>query len=244
MRIEFNRTGAERKTLVKAISEITGAEATYLGVPSCSYQVDCFTIDRNGAVEFGNRADSEEIEKLLEALAERGIAAGEAEIAQNWLDERNRELTEETQNEPQTANEGLTIAIPLDKVNAGNLTCLLEAKGELIKKALGVEDIRISIDEEKISFPWFGNDLDADTISAYTKFIAAICEMSVNQKRITAKPKENENEKYAFRCFLLRLGFIGDEFKADRKILLKNLDGSSAFKSGAKKEDADNGISE
>lgn len=244
MRIEFNRTGAERKALVKAISEITGAEAAYLGVPSCSYQVDYFTIDRNGAVEFDDRADSEEIEKLLEALAERGIVAGEAEIARSWLDERNRELTKETPNEPQTANEGLTIAIPLDKVNAGNLTCILEAKGELIKKALGVEDIRISIDEEKISFPWFGNNLDADTISAYTKFIAAICEMSVNQKRITAKPKENENEKYAFRCFLLRLGFIGNEFKADRKILLKNLGGSSAFKSGAKKEDADNEISE
>ncbi len=38
------------------------------------------------------------------------------------------------------------------------------------------------------------------------------------------------DEKYAFRCFLLRLGFIGDEFKKSRKILLANLDGSSAFK--------------
>ena len=39
-----------------------------------------------------------------------------------------------------------------------------------------------------------------------------------------------DNEKYAFRCFLLRLGFIGNEFKQSRKILLSNLDGSSAFK--------------
>ena len=39
-----------------------------------------------------------------------------------------------------------------------------------------------------------------------------------------------DNEKYAFRCFLLRLGFIGEEFKQSRKILLSNLDGSSAFK--------------
>jgi hypothetical protein len=59
--------------------------------------------------------------------------------------------------------------------------------------------------------------------------------MSMKQKRVTAKPKENENEKYSFRCFLLRLGFIGDAFKADRKILLANLNGSSAFKS--KKEE-------
>ena len=69
----------------------------------------------------------------------------------------------------------------------------------------------------------------------YTKFITAICEMTMKQKRITAKPKENENEKYAFRCFLLRLGFIGDEYKADRKLLLSKLNGSSAFKSGTKK---------
>lgn len=61
--------------------------------------------------------------------------------------------------------------------------------------------------------------------------------MSKEQKRITATEKTVDNEKYAFRCFLLRLGFIGDEYKADRKILLKNLKGSSAFKSGAKKED-------
>ena len=65
---------------------------------------------------------------------------------------------------------------------------------------------------------------------AYTQFIAAICKMSTEQKRITARVREVDNEKYAFRCFLLRLGFIGEEFKQSRKILLSNLDGSSAFK--------------
>ena len=57
--------------------------------------------------------------------------------------------------------------------------------------------------------------------------------MAKNQKRVTAKDKDVDNDKYAFRCFLLRLGFIGAEYKADRKILLKNLTGSSAFKGGA-----------
>ena len=67
-------------------------------------------------------------------------------------------------------------------------------------------------------------------------FISALCEMAKTQKRITAKGKSVDNEKYAFRCFLLRLGFIGDEYKAERKILLRNLTGSSAFKSGTKEE--------
>ena len=63
--------------------------------------------------------------------------------------------------------------------------------------------------------------------------------MAKTQKRITAKEKEVDNEKYAFRCFLLRLGFIGDEHKVTRKILLRNLSGSSAFKAGSAKEVAE-----
>ena len=69
-------------------------------------------------------------------------------------------------------------------------------------------------------------------MTAYTKFIAALGKMCREKKRITAKEKSVENEKYAFRCFLLSLGFIGDEYKADRKILLSRLDGNSAWKGG------------
>ena len=62
------------------------------------------------------------------------------------------------------------------------------------------------------------------------KFITALCNMAKTQTRISPKEKEAENEKYAFRCFLLRLGFIGDEYKTDRKVLLQHLEGSSAHK--------------
>ena len=87
-----------------------------------------------------------------------------------------------------------------------------------------------------MAFPWFTELPDTDAVQAYTHFLSALCEMSKNAKRVTVTEKAVENEKYAFRCFLLRLGFIGAEYKTDRKILLKNLTGSSAFKSGAKKE--------
>ena len=63
--------------------------------------------------------------------------------------------------------------------------------------------------------------------------------MALNQKRITAKEKPVDNDKYAFRCFLLRLGFIGEDYKTERKILLRNLSGSSAFKNGAKKTEVE-----
>ncbi len=234
MRIEFNKTGAERKALVTAMGEILGVKPKYAGMPTMNYEVDYFTITKDGAVEFDDRADSEEIEQLLESLADKGFVAAPAEMAEVWLKERAKETAEETESEPQGETVGLTVAIPLEKVKVGNLTNILEAKADLIKKALGVSDIRITVDSDKVSFPWFAEMPDADEVKAYSQFIAAICEMSVNQKRITAKAKDNENEKYAFRCFLLRLGFIGDEFKTARKILLKNLTGSSAFKNATK----------
>lgn len=243
MRIEFHRTGAERKVLVKAIGEVLGIKPKYKGMPSAAYEIDYFTVTKDGILEFDDRADSEEIENLMERLAERGIVAAPAEMAQAWLDTSAEEVSEETETEPQSETVGLTVAMPLDKVLVGNLTNLLEAKGSLIKKALGISELPIEITEEQISFPWFSDGLDADTVKAYTDFIAALCRMSREQKRISNTEKAVENEKYAFRCLLLRLGFVGAEYKADRKILLKNLTGSSAFKSGAKKEAADDEIS-
>lgn len=243
MRIEFHRTGAERKALVTAIGEILGIKPKYKGMPSAAYEIDYFTVTKDGILEFDDRADSEEIENLMERLAEKDIVAAPAEMAQAWLDTSAEEVSEETKIEPQDETVGLTVAMPLDKVLVGNLTNLLEAKGSLIKKALGISELPIEITEEQISFPWFSDGLDADTVKAYTDFIAALCRMSREQKRISSTEKAVENEKYAFRCLLLRLGFVGAEYKADRKILLKNLTGSSAFKSGAKKEAADDEIS-
>ena len=231
MRIEFHRTGAERKALVTAIGEILEVRPKYKGMPSAAYEIDYFTVTKNGTLEFDDRADSEEVENLLEQLADRGIVAAPAEMVQTWLNAKVEELSEKRETEPQAANVGLTVEIPLDKVVVGNLTKLLDAKGNLIRKALGITDLRIEVLEDRVAFPWF-SQVDADSAAAYTHFISALCEMSRNAKRVTATEKPVDNEKYAFRCFLLRLGFIGSEYKAERKILLKNLSGSSAFKNG------------
>lgn len=232
MRVEFNKTGAERKALVTAIGEILGTKLKYMGMPTAAYDFGGLIIDKNGGAEFEENIFPNDIENLLDQLADRGFVA------------EGKEVSEDHEEMPQSESVGLTVAIPLENVLVGNLTKLLEAKATLIKKALGVDDIRIEVDPEKVSFPWFSEILDADTCRAYQNFIAALCKMSKEQKRINAMEKPVDNEKYAFRCFLLRLGFIGAEYKADRKILLKNLDGSSAFKSGAKKEAESNEISE
>lgn len=232
MRVEFDRTGAERKALVTAIEEILGTKAEYMGMPSAAYDFGGLIVDKTGALEFDDNIFPKDISDLLHQLAGRGFTAA------------GNEVSEEPEEMPQSENVGFTIAIPLENVLVGNLTKLLESKGTLIKKALGVTDIRIEADSEKVSFPWFSELPDAEHCRAYQKFIAALCRMSKVQKRINSSEKEVTNEKYAFRCFLLRLGFIGDEYKADRKILLENLSGSSAFKNGAKKEVTTDEISE
>ena len=145
MRIEFHRTGAERKALVTAIGEILEVRPKYKGMPSAAYEIDYYTVTKDGTLEFDDQADSEEVEKLLEQLADRGIVAAPAEMAQAWLNARAEELSKASETEPQEANVGLTVEIPLDKVSLGNLTKLLEAKRKLIRKALGIRELSIDI---------------------------------------------------------------------------------------------------
>ena len=223
MTITINATGAERKRLVQTIAQWLGCEAKYLGVPSCAYQVDYFTIEKNGSLTFDDSADSEVIERLLQHIYDEGF-----DIDQSH-----------TEDESEGENSGICISMPrsiFTDSNLENLKAIIAAKGNLIKKALGADDLPIEVTEFKVSFPWFPAGYTPDELNTYGQFIEKLCEMARNQKRVTAKEKETDNEKYAFRCFLLRLGFIGNEYKVARKILLRNLSGSSAFRSGQPKE--------
>ena len=219
-----------RKPLVQAVSEFTGEAAVYLRTPTYAYQIGSFTVTREGNLDFDDQADSRAVEALIAFLAEKGfVSEGAPTEAESTGEE---ELSAEQENAPQEESVGLTVAMPRDGFTdtaLENLRKLVEVKGSLIKKALAVEELPIEVTDETVSFPWF-SDVDGDTATAHTHFIAALCDMAKNQKRISAKEKDTENEKYAFRCFLLRLGFIGEEYKADRKILLQNLSGNSAFK--------------
>ena len=229
MKANYNMTGKDRKALVDAIATITGEAAEYQFVPTCAYKIGNITVDKEGGVSCD---DEEKLNQVMTALGEKGFhpAADEAPVAEQPV--AAEEPTEPAQ-EPETEETGLTISLPLSSASVGNLTNLLTAKGALIRKALGVDDIRIEVTEDKILFPWFSKVPEADEAKAYTDFIAAICKLSKDQKHVSAIPHPVENEKYAFRCFLLRLGFIGAEYKPERKILLRNLSGNSSWKNGA-----------
>ena len=248
MEKRYNVTGERRKEMVEVISGIVGMRAVYMRVPTCAYAISNMVVSREGTLIWDERTDSRTIEKVEEALAAAGFTAEEtAETAQEaGTEEESTDAennAEAPENAPQGADTGLTVAVPRDSFTDAaleNLRKLVDAKGSLIKKALAVDSLPIEADGEKVSFPWF-SETDSESAAAYTHFISAICDMARNQKRVTAKEKPADNEKYAFRCFLLRLGFIGTEYKGERKVLLKNLSGSSAFKNGERREAAGDG---
>ena len=236
--LNYSVTGDERKRLVKAIAAHTGADAKYLGVPSCAYQVDYFTISKDGCVSFDDRADSEEIESLIETLADQGFTAeapadGGEETGKAAQDAPDAEEAPEAAAEADSVEEtGLTISVPLDGFNPDSLNRLqklTDSKAALIKKALGAERLTVRTRDGKVEFPWWDTLPEPEEVQAYTAFIAALCRMAKEAKRVTAVEKDVESEKYAFRGFLLRLGFIGADSKGQRKLLLKNLSGSAAF---------------
>jgi len=232
--LDYNVSGPERKRLVNAIAAYTQADARYLGVPSCAYEVDYFTIDRNGCVSFDDRADSEEIEGLIDALVNQGFVAQVNDLGAEA--EEPVEAAEEAATEPDSADNGeqagLTISLPLDGFNPDSLDRLqklVDSKASLIKKALGADRLTIQAVDGTVRFPWWDTLPEPEETQAATAFIAALCKMAKEAKRVTATEKEVESEKYAFRGFLLRLGFIGADSKQTRKTLLKNLSGTSAF---------------
>ena len=233
MKANYNVTGAARKALVSAISNITGDKAIYKLMPTCAYEIGDITVSKEGCVSC---EDADKLNRLMHNLIADGFApeateeAAEAPAGTASKDDAPQEEADK--------GAGLTVALPLDCADVGNLTSLLEAKGSLIKKALDIGDLGFSTEDDKISFPWFETMLPPDEIKTYLHFVAALCKLSKDQKRINATEKPVDNEKYAFRCFLLRLGFIGNGYKAERKILLKNLSGNSSWKNGAPEKEA------
>lgn len=238
MKIHCNITKEQRKKMVEVVGKALGTTASYCGAPTFAYRVGAFEITREGSICFGDEADEAEVERVRTALRGAGFSAEEAE---------SEMATAKTEEEVAIEEDKLIVSIPrnvLTETGRKNLDALLASKGKLIQKAFNIEKAVYTLTEDTIKFAWFHGKIAEDTVRAYTDFISKLCEMAQKQKRAVAKEKLTENERYAFRCFLLRLGMIGDAYKMSRKILLQNLTGSSAFKCGHRREAASHEVSE
>ena len=239
MKIHYNITKEQRKKMVEIVGRTLGVQPIYCGAPTFSYRVGAFEITRDGCICFGDEADEAEVERVRTALREAGFVAEEDESEMPTAEVETTAMTDD--------EDRLTISLPrssFTETALKNLDALLASKGKLIQKVFNIEKAAYTLTEETIKFAWFHGKIAEDTVRAYTDFISKLCEVAQKQKRAVAKEKAVENEKYAFRCFLLRLGMIGDDYKTSRRILLQNLTGSSAFKCGHRKEAASHEVSE
>ncbi len=220
MNAKTNAQGKERKNLVKAIAGVTGQAAKYNGAPAFTYTVGNYTVERDGSITTEDEAG---MKTLAAALREQGFEIEMPEPAEEKESEAEEEMT----------TDSWTLTMPREdftETQVDNLEKIIASKAGLIRKALDCEDPIVILTEDRVVFPWFKRMLGSGESMAVMQFITALCRMAKNAKRITAKEKEVPNEKYAFRCFLLRLGFIGAEYKETRKRLLERLEGSSAFR--------------
>lgn len=216
MNIRFNIEKSQRKALAQKIGELTGSEVKYLGVPSCGYQIGACTLDKEAVLHGDELPDD-----IRSELQKAGYTAEDEPVA-------------------------LTISMPRDfftEQSMNNLLQLIANKETILKHALNTESLAVNECEETVEFPWFTVEKDGDG-DAYAKFITMFCEFAKNLQRVVNKPDTSDNEKYAFRCFLLRLGMIGEEYKPVRRVLLRRLTGSSAFRHGKPEGGADDAVSE
>ncbi len=216
MTIHYHCTGEERKALVNAISEIVGQPAEYLGAPSFAYKIGDYKVDKEGELSNPHDLYCREFMALVNALEAKGfVAKHEPEVNTCWIN---------------IPDDGITDEI-FDR-----LLRIIASKSTLLKKALGTESLEVGREDGKLVFPWFPAANNIGEGDAYMRLVCAMVKMAKEQTRVTATEKPIENEKYAMRLFLIRLGFIGDEYKSARKILLKNLSGNSSWKSGKRPE--------
>ena len=142
--------------------------------------------------------------KALEALGRRGFAP-DGELALHFV--------------PKQCNMEMVM----------NAYTILDARRELVEMALGLrEEVQLVVDRDLA----FSLPLDAFSIPAIEAcacLLVQVCAMAASTRKARMKPCNMSNPKYQMRSWLLRLGFIGDQFARPRQTLLEHLDGNAAF---------------
>lgn len=243
----------ERKEIIKALGEHFGVEPKYMGVPSFAYQVqttdETYTIDRAGKI-----TTSAGMEVELESILNGGK-----------VEEPSEPIAETISIEVAVPMEGHTGSTLKNLVNmiyskqalikkslgiTGNIIETEFCKGINEGKIESLDNFRVAIESigEKhcpgiafdfnntVIFKFLEGEVIPEKVQAYTQLVSLLNQNAKTLKYASAKSKDTDNDKFTFRVFLIRLGMVGDEYKAARKVLLENLEGNSAFRSGKKPE--------
>ena len=264
--MKLNTHPENRKKMVRAISELTGLEATYMFTPTYSFQIGPVTVNRDGTIDCEDETMVETIKPML--------------IENGWLDDEveteapvdSKEIPEDT--EPIRVAQ-MDITMPVENWTVAQLTNLLRmlySKQYLINRMLNYS--MLCIEESFFSAisenpPQTAADfeeriqraVEADCIrgfriadgkatlstpfvqdeptrwTAYADLFKGILKTAETASRISIKRlDDSENEKYHANSWLMRMGFGGADYKETRRILMGRLTGFAAFKSAADME--------
>lgn len=265
MKKAYNVTGAERKELVQTIETFTRVKATYLKAPTYAYQIGDLTVTKDGTLEAEAEISADLLQAIADAgftateeepATEETNEANEAEAEDEAIQltvavplakhtgNSLRNLLNLIHTRAPLINKALGTSFRVDEelteALQGDETVL--TTGTLLKAIEDYESLNgsgitgLTFEEDKIIFGTLPETTDPDTIRTFTNLCGMMSKQAIGQHRILAKEVNDENEKYALRIWLLRLGMNGPEFKTERKILMKNLSGHCAFRTPAEEE--------
>ncbi|MBR0160533.1 MAG: hypothetical protein IJQ02_04525 [Oscillospiraceae bacterium] len=258
MKINYNVTGSDRKQLVSIISRELGAKATYKGMPSMAYCIEGITVEKDGTMGWDENTDTATMQRVIDALAAAGFEGTGDKPEPAAPAEPATEPVELTVSMPMTRHTGASLrnlvnllytrsslinkalgtGFRVDPALTDALqddACTLTVES-FLKAVATFEDEHgqalggITITPEEISFSTLPETANPEKLRAFTELVAMMNKQAIDQKRVQAKAVNEENEKYALRIWLTRLGMNGPEFKSTRKILMKNLSGHCAFR--------------
>ena len=245
---------SDRKALAKAIADELGVPSRYMGMPSCGYQVGAYTIDRSGNI-IGE--DFRPLQDFLlrngyitEPLAGENPPA-DSEAQTGSADEPERMFisvpapdmtvvqlrnlvyllySKQVLISRMTRSEFLHVPDILIERLKEHLPETMEAFIELLDDARALEELDgFDFHDGKLTMSFSFTPTEPERWTTYAGLITRLLKAAKGARFFIANKKEVENEKYLARAFLLRLGYIGNDAKAERHLLLDHLSGSSAF---------------
>lgn len=247
----------DRKEMVKRLGEFLGVKPKYLNVPTFAYEIvteeETYTIDRQGTIttSAGEVKTFDEIINPPQPEEELEKESDQEPVAEG-LDLDGMELTLPLEGHTGTTLRNLVNMLfskqhlimkafdlekPLmDGTFAEDLSMKETSTFEEFKTALDelgpkrLPGLAFDFEKEIFTIKLATESLDPEKIAAFQDLATLINQNAQKQKRASFKQVQDDNPKYAFRTWLIRLGMNGNEYKATRKALLANLEGSGAFR--------------
>lgn len=252
---------ADRREVVRVISERLGSPAVYLRMPTCAYRIGDLTVERDGSIASDDEAL---LDGLRPMLMERGWLTDAADS------EVDAPATETEPDGPDSEPTGMELSFPVEDWTVSelnNLIRILYGHQHILRRMMRSDALYIDrrlverlkeaqipadfearlaeglaaemlkgcrLREGKLTFETAPDDLDPARRQACGALLGAMLRQAKAAKRVFLKADADpENEKYRANSLLTRLGFAGREHKELRRVLMGHLSGYAAFKNEA-----------